>query len=122
MTSGRRSMESRWNHRRIATPPTSASCPTGRMPSRRSAWSDASRGAAVKANQAKSDFLAVMSHELRTPLNAIGGYADIMKLGIYGELNAQQNEALTRIARSQQTLLALINDVLNFAKLEAGEV
>jgi signal transduction histidine kinase len=80
------------------------------------------RDAALTANQAKSDFLAVMSHELRTPLNAIGGYADIMNLGIYGEMNEQQKNALTRIARSQQTLLALINDVLNFAKLEAGEV
>jgi signal transduction histidine kinase len=80
------------------------------------------RDAALTANRAKSDFLAVMSHELRTPLNAIGGYADIMKLGIYGDMNEAQNDALTRIARSQQTLLALINDVLNFAKLEAGEV
>lgn len=80
------------------------------------------RDAALKANQAKSDFLAVMSHELRTPLNAIGGYTDILKLGIYGEVNEQQSDALTRISRSQQTLLALINDVLNFAKLEAGEV
>jgi signal transduction histidine kinase len=83
---------------------------------------EVARDAALTANQAKSDFLAVMSHELRTPLNAIGGYADIMNLGIYGEMNEQQKNALTRIARSQQTLLALINDVLNFAKLEAGEV
>ena len=80
------------------------------------------RDAALDANRAKSDFLAVMSHELRTPLNAIGGYTEILQLGIYGELNQQQREALQRIERSQHTLLSLINDVLNFAKLESGEV
>jgi signal transduction histidine kinase len=80
------------------------------------------RDAAQKANQAKSDFLAVMSHELRTPLNAIGGYAEILSMGIYGPVTDQQREAIARIERSQQTLLSLINDVLNFAKLEAGEV
>ncbi|HUQ45868.1 MAG TPA: HAMP domain-containing sensor histidine kinase [Gemmatimonadaceae bacterium] len=80
------------------------------------------RDAAQKANRAKSDFLAVMSHELRTPLNAIGGYTDILQLGIYGEVNHKQEDALRRITRSQQTLLSLINDVLNFAKLDAGQV
>jgi signal transduction histidine kinase len=80
------------------------------------------RDAAQQANRAKSDFLATMSHELRTPLNAIGGYADIMQLGIYGEINAKQKDALGRIMRGQQVLLSLINDVLNFAKLDAGQV
>ena len=80
------------------------------------------RDAALDANRAKSDFLAVMSHELRTPLNAIGGYTEILQLGIYGEVTQQQRDALQRIERSQQTLLSLINDVLNFAKLESGEV
>jgi signal transduction histidine kinase len=83
---------------------------------------DEARDAALDANRAKSDFLAVMSHELRTPLNAIGGYAEILHLGIYGTVNDAQQDALRRISRSQQTLLSLINDVLNFAKLEAGEV
>jgi signal transduction histidine kinase len=83
---------------------------------------DEARDAALNANRAKSDFLAVMSHELRTPLNAIGGYTEILQIGIYGQLNDAQKDALLRIARSQQTLLSLINDVLNFAKLEAGEV
>ena len=87
-----------------------------------SAIADEARDSALDANRAKSDFLAVMSHELRTPLNAIGGYAEILQLGIYGEVSESQRDALLRIARSQQTLLALINDVLNFAKLEAGEV
>jgi signal transduction histidine kinase len=83
---------------------------------------DQSRDAALHANRAKSDFLAVMSHELRTPLNAIGGYVEILQIGIYGGVNDAQQNALNRIKRSQQTLLSLINDVLNFAKLEAGAV
>ncbi len=87
-----------------------------------SASADEARDAALDANRAKGDFLAVMSHELRTPLNAIGGYTEILQLGIYGEMNEAQQDALVRIARSQQTLLSLINDVLNFAKLEAGAV
>ncbi|MEP6992685.1 MAG: ATP-binding protein [bacterium] len=87
-----------------------------------SAAADEARDAALDANRAKGDFLAVMSHELRTPLNAIGGYTEILQLGVYGEVNDAQQDALTRIARSQQTLLSLINDVLNFAKLEAGAV
>ena len=83
---------------------------------------DEARDAALRANQAKSDFLAVMSHELRTPLNAIGGYTEILRNGIYGPLNEAQEGALIRVARSQQMLLSLINDVLNFTKLEAGAV
>jgi len=83
---------------------------------------ETARDEAQQANRAKSDFLAVMSHELRTPLNAIGGYTEIMQLGIYGPVTDRQKEALDRIARSQQMLLSLINDVLNFAKLDAGQV
>jgi signal transduction histidine kinase len=80
------------------------------------------RDAAEHANRAKSDFLAVMSHELRTPLNAIGGYTELMQLGIYGSVTEEQDRALARVARSQQHLLGLINDVLNFAKLNAAKV
>ena len=78
------------------------------------------RQVAEAASHAKSAFLANMSHELRTPLNAIGGYVDLMQLGIPEPVTAGQQEYLTRIQRAQQHLLTLINDVLNFAKLEAG--
>lgn len=74
------------------------------------------------ANRTKADFLAVMSHELRTPLNAISGYTELLLMGVRGPLTPQQREDLTRIQRSQHHLLSLINDVLNFAKLEAGRV
>ena len=86
------------------------------------AAAEEARRAAEGANKAKGDFLAVMSHELRTPLNAIGGYAELMELGIHGPVTPEQTEALARIQRSQQHLLGLINDVLNFVKLETGHV
>lgn len=81
-----------------------------------------SREEAQLANRAKSDFLAVMSHELRTPLNAIGGYTQLIDLGIHGPITDAQHDALHRIARSQAHLLRLINDVLNFARVDAGQV
>jgi signal transduction histidine kinase len=77
---------------------------------------------AERANQAKGDFLAVMSHELRTPLNAIGGYAQLLELEVHGPVTEAQREALARIGRSQAHLLRLINDVLNFARIDAGQV
>jgi signal transduction histidine kinase/DNA-binding response OmpR family regulator len=80
------------------------------------------RAEAEDANRAKAQFLAAMSHDLRTPLNAIGGYVDLIEMEIRGPITEQQRSDLARIKKSQQFLLSLINDVLNFAKLEAGTV
>ena len=86
------------------------------------AEADAARVAAEHANDVKAQFLASMSHELRTPLNAIGGYVDLLELGIRGPITETQREDLERIRRNQRHLLGLINNVLNFAKIEAGHV
>lgn len=83
---------------------------------------EAARAEAEAANRAKSEFLAVMSHELRTPLNAIGGYAELIDMGIRGPVTEAQRADLARIQASQRHLLGLINEVLNYAKLETGSV
>lgn len=76
----------------------------------------------MEANRLKSEFLATMSHELRTPLNAIIGYCGIMLEGMGGEVDDDARHMLKRVELNANRLLALINDVLDFAKMEAGRL
>ncbi|HLW47270.1 MAG TPA: ATP-binding protein [bacterium] len=73
------------------------------------------------ASRHKSEFLANMSHELRTPLNAILGYTELITDNIYGEVPAKIRDVLERVQTSGRHLLRLINDVLDLAKIEAGQ-
>jgi PAS domain S-box-containing protein len=77
---------------------------------------------AEAANRTKSEFLAAMSHELRTPLNAIGGYAELMAMGLGGTVTGEQQGYLEKIQRSQRHLLQIISDLLNFSRIEAGQI
>jgi signal transduction histidine kinase len=77
---------------------------------------------AETSNLLKSRFLANMSHELRTPLNSIIGYTELTLKGIYGPLNAQQLNRLEKVHRNGQSLLALLNEILDLSKIEAGKM
>lgn len=74
------------------------------------------------ANQHKSEFLANMSHELRTPLNAVIGFSEVLRDEMFGQVNAKQAEYLEDIHCSGKHLLALINDILDLSKIEAGKM
>jgi PAS domain S-box-containing protein len=80
------------------------------------------RAAAEEANRAKSLFLATMSHEIRTPLNAVVGYAELLELEITGPLTEPQRAQLRRIRASSLHLLGIIDEVLDFSRLEAQRV
>jgi signal transduction histidine kinase len=80
------------------------------------------RSEAELASRAKGDFLATMSHELRTPLNAIAGHAQLLEMQIHGPITEAQRDTLLRVQRASQHLLGLINDVLNYSRLESGRV
>ena len=77
---------------------------------------------AESANKAKSQFLANMSHELRTPLNAIIGYSEMLKEELQDAVNRESLEDLSKIHSAGTNLLALINDVLDLSKVEAGKM
>jgi PAS domain S-box-containing protein len=80
------------------------------------------RDAAESADRVKSAFLATMSHELRTPLNSIIGFTGILLQGLAGPLNDEQRKQLGMVKNSAHHLLALINDVLDISKIEAGQL
>ncbi len=73
-------------------------------------------------DELKSDFMATMSHELRTPLTSVIGYSDMLLSGMTGELNEKQTAFVESILRNGETLLGLINDVLDLTKIEAGRL
>ncbi|MCX8116576.1 MAG: ATP-binding protein [Desulfobacterota bacterium] len=77
---------------------------------------------AQEADRLKSAFLATMSHELRTPLNSIIGFTGILLQGLAGPLNEEQQKQLTMVQTSARHLLALINDILDISKIEAGQL
>ncbi|MHB8576942.1 MAG: sensor histidine kinase, partial [Dehalococcoidia bacterium] len=83
---------------------------------------EAQRVALEVASHHKSAFLAAMSHELRTPLNAVIGFSEVLLARMFGDLNEQQDDYLHDILSSGQHLLALINDILDLAKVEAGRM
>ena len=76
----------------------------------------------LRATRLKDEFLANMSHELRTPLNAILGMTEGLQEGIFGAVNSDQTDALQTIEQSSTHLLALINDILDVAKIESGQI
>ena len=88
----------------------------------RTAELEVARDQALTATQHKSEFLANMSHELRTPLNAVIGFSEVLLERMFGELNRKQEEYLGDILGSGRHLLALINDILDLAKIESGHM
>lgn len=80
------------------------------------------RRLAEEANAARAKFLSMMSHDLRTPLTSITGHASLIAAGMRGPVTGEQLDSLARIRDAGQELLRMINDILNFAKLESGSV
>ena len=76
----------------------------------------------IHANRAKSEFLASVSHELRTPLNAIVGFAELLREGAYGTLNARQSGPVERIESSAAYLCRLVDQILDVARIAAGRM
>jgi len=88
-------------------------------------WEDEivrARRVAEEANRRNSALLSMMSHDLRTPIGSISGYTDILLMGIRGELTDPQRDDLQRMKKASEYVLSLIEDVLSFARLNAGEI
>jgi len=88
-------------------------------------WEDEivrARRTAEEANRANSALLSMMSHDVRTPIGSISGYCDLLLMGIRGELNAQQRGDVERMKKATEYVLGLIEDILSFSRLRAGEV
>ncbi|HET7273775.1 MAG TPA: ATP-binding protein [Longimicrobiaceae bacterium] len=83
---------------------------------------EVAREDAEKASRAKSDFLATISHEIRTPINAIIGYTDLLLMELQGPLTADQKDHLERVRASGRHLVRLIDEVLDLARIESGQV
>lgn len=88
----------------------------------RTAELSAANAQLARAVRARDEFLASMSHELRTPLNAILGMTEVLQTGAFGDLSDRQQNMLQTIVRSGYHLLELINDILDIAKIEAGQL
>ena len=96
---------------------------TERRAAQERAIADARRIAEIEtASRTKSEFLAAMSHELRTPINATLGYVDLMEMELAGPITEQQSDYLQRIRGTQQHLLRIISDLLNYSRIEAGQI
>ncbi len=76
----------------------------------------------IQANTQRSQFVASMTHELRTPIHGVQGLADVIAAGVYGPVTDKQKEACASIKRSAQSLLGLVDDVLNLARADAGRI
>jgi signal transduction histidine kinase len=85
-------------------------------------WQKAVQESLLEANQAKNEFLSGMSHELRTPLNSIMGFSEVLERGYVGKLNEKQSEYVSHINARGSHMLALVNDLLDVAKIESGDV
>jgi PAS domain S-box-containing protein len=83
---------------------------------------EVARAEAEAANAAKSQFLATMSHEIRTPINAMLGYTQLIEMGIAGAVSVEQHGYLARMRQSAEHLLTLVDEVLDVAKLDAGQM
>jgi len=76
----------------------------------------------MELDRLKSRFVSMVSHELRTPLGAIQGFTEMLRAGVYGSLSEKQHDALQRVERNTKKLLNIVNDLLDQARIEAGEL